>query len=124
MIDLIFSIVQQSLEWVAKKTHRTYNEVNIILYYFLIPLSWAIMIDYIFSLPLIFSISYSLFSIIVAVSCENFTKFCNWLFDKSVDFIDYFGDYYKSSVWLCVAVPFVIYIVLGVFVYKHFKGYY
>ena len=77
MIDLTFSIVQQSLEWVAKKTHRTYNEVNIILYYFLIPFTWAIMIDYIFSLALIFSISYSLLSIIVVVSCKNFTKFCS-----------------------------------------------
>ena len=122
MVTIIFSAVQQFLEWVAKITHRTYHEVNIIVYYFLIPLTWTLMIDYIFSLPFIFSIAYSLFCISVTLSRKNFRKFCDGLFYKSAIFIERFGDYYLFSVLLCVGLPLVIYIVLGFFVYKHFNG--
>jgi hypothetical protein len=115
MVTIIFSAVQQFLEWIAKKTNRTYHEVNIIAYYFLIPFTWAIMIDYIFGLPFIFSIAFSLLSITFALSCKNFTKFCDWLFNKSANFIEHFGDYYVLSVLLCVALPLIIYIVLGFF---------
>ena len=122
MVTIIFSAVQQFLEWIAKITHRTYHEVNIIVYYFLIPLTWTLMIDYIFSLPFIFSIAYSLFCISVALSRKNFRKFSDGLFYKSANFIERFGDYYLFSVLLCVGLPLVIYIVLGFFVYKHFNG--
>lgn len=123
MIDSIFLIVQKLLEWIAKKTQLTYREVNIILYYFLIPFTWTLMIDYVFRLPFVLSIVYCLFSIIVFLSCKNFKEFCDRLFDKSTYFIESFGNYYTFSVVLCVAVPIVIYIVLGVFVYYHYKGY-
>ncbi len=122
MVTIIFSAVQQFLEWIAKITHRTYHEVNIIVYYFLIPLTWTLMIDYIFSLPFIFSIAYSLLCISIALISKNFTKFCDGLFNKSAIFIERFGDYYLFSVLLCVGLPLVIYIVLGFFVYKHFNG--
>ncbi len=122
MVTIIFSAVQQYLEWIAKITHRTYHEVNIIVYYFLIPLTWTLMIDYIFSLPFIFSIAYGLLCISIALSSKNFTKFCDGLFYKSANFIERFDDYYLFSVLLCVGLPLVIYIVLGFFVYKHFNG--
>jgi hypothetical protein len=123
MIDSIFLIVQKSLEWIAKKTQLTYKEVNIILYYFLIPITWTLMIDYVFRLPFVLSIVYCLFSVIVFLSCKNLKKFCDRLFNKSTYFIESFGNYYTFSVVLCVAVPIVIYIVLGVFVYYHYKVY-
>ncbi len=124
MVNLIFTAVKDFLEWVAKKTHRTYNEINIIVYYFIIPLTWTLMIDYVFSLPLIISIAYSLLCISVALSRKNFRKFCDWLFNKSVNFIEHFGDYHLFSVLLCVVLPLVIYIVIVLifFVFKHFKG--
>ncbi len=122
MVNLIFTAVKDFLEWVAKITHRTYNEINIIVYYFIIPLTWTLMIDYVFSLPLIISIAYSLLCISVALSRKNFRKFCDWLFNKSVNFIEHFGDYHLFSVLLCVVLPLVIYIVLIFFVCKHFKG--
>lgn len=46
VIHRIFRYVADSLEWIGGKTGLTYNEVNILLYYFIIPLSWAIMLDY------------------------------------------------------------------------------
>ena len=122
MVTTIFAAVQQFLEWIAKKTHRTYNEINIIVYYFIIPLTWTLMIDYVFSLPLIISIAYSLFCIIVVVRCKSFKKFSDWLFVKSADFIEYFGDYFLFSVVICVLIPLLIYIGFIFMSFQHFKG--
>ena len=122
MVTTIFAAVQQFLEWIAKKTHRTYNEINIIVYYFIIPLTWTLMIDYAFNLALITSIVYSLFCLIVFLRCKSFKKFSDWLFVKSADFIEYFGDYFLFSVVICVLVPLLIYIGLIFMSFQHFKG--
>ncbi len=47
----IFAVVAGVEHVIAKLTGMTYNEVNIIVYYLLIPLSWAVMVDYITMLP-------------------------------------------------------------------------
>ena len=49
----IFAIVAGVEHIIAKVTGMTYNEVNIIVYYLLIPLSWAVMIDYITMMPIL-----------------------------------------------------------------------
>ena len=53
MIKTIFSIVALGLNKIAKLLHLTYNEINIIVYYFLIPLSWTIILDVWIGLPII-----------------------------------------------------------------------
>ena len=52
-----FQIVANFLLWIARKTNLTYNEVNIIAYYGLIPLSWCVMLDYIIHKP-VFTIAF------------------------------------------------------------------
>ena len=47
----IFAIVAGTEHLIAKITGSTYNEVNIVIYYLLTPLSWAIMADYITKMP-------------------------------------------------------------------------
>ena len=47
----IFAVVAGTEHIIAKLTGATYNEVNIIVYYLLIPLSWAAMVDYITKMP-------------------------------------------------------------------------
>ena len=47
----IFAVVAGVEHVIAKLTGSTYNEVNIIVYYLLIPLSWTVMIDYLTKLP-------------------------------------------------------------------------
>ena len=42
----IFAVVAGIEHIIAKLTGLTYNEVNIIVYYLLIPLSWMVMIDF------------------------------------------------------------------------------
>ena len=47
----IFAIVAGAELLIAKITGRTYNEINIIVYHLIIPLSWTLMVDYITRMP-------------------------------------------------------------------------
>ena len=47
----IFGFVAGVEHVIAKLTGATYNEVNIVIYYLLIPLSWVLMADYLTKLP-------------------------------------------------------------------------
>lgn len=47
----IFAIVAGAELLIAKLSGTTYNEVNIIVYYLVIPLSWMVMVDYITKMP-------------------------------------------------------------------------
>ena len=45
-VQRIFDVTARILLWVADKIGLTYNEVNILVYYLLIPLSWTVMFDF------------------------------------------------------------------------------
>ena len=49
----IFGIIANLLKRMAKALHISYNMANIIVYYFAIPLSWAIMLDFYFNMPIL-----------------------------------------------------------------------
>ena len=50
MMNSIFRIVANLLLHIGHITGLTYDEINIIVYYFLIPLSWLVLLDIIFGL--------------------------------------------------------------------------
>ena len=112
----IFAIVAGAELLIAKLSGTTYNEVNIIVYYLVIPLSWMVMVDYIINMPYL--------SPFVILGCVIFLlnfnmKFrnrCDLAFDKSVDFLLWFKkfgwNYIVSSVIICVVVPILVYIEL------------
>ena len=116
MISRVFQIVAASLYGMARATGLTYNEVNILVYYFLIPLSWIVMIDQILGFHS-FKVSFVLVCIGFYLGCRDFRTYSDWLFAKSVDFLNLFNkvgsNYIASSVWICVAWPLLIYIALG-----------
>ena len=86
----IFAVVAGMEHVIAKLTGATYNEVNIIVYYLLIPLSWAAMIDYITKMPFL-SIMYVIAWIVFLWKDPmKFRDRCNWVFIKSVDFLLWF----------------------------------
>ena len=108
----IFRIVAGALWLAGRLTGRTYNEMNIIVYYFLIPFSWLLMLDTIFGFhycAIVGGIFYFLFWLAI----KNFRAFSDDLFDLSERFLNSFNkygsNYVASSVWICVAVPLVIY---------------
>lgn len=112
----IFAVVAGAEHIIAKLTGATYNEVNIIVYYLMLPLSWAVMVDYITKVPFL-SIMYIIAWILFLWKDPmKFRDRCDWAFDKSVDFLLWFKkigwNYVVSSVIICVMVPILIYVEL------------
>ena len=116
MIRTIFSIVALILNKIAGLLHLTYNEINIIVYYFLIPLSWTIILDVWIGLPIITLIFLCIWVGIYIATYKFFKEWCDWVFEDSVKFLNYFnrwgGNYILNSVIICVVIPIVIYLVL------------
>lgn len=112
----IFAVVAGVEHVIAKLTGMTYNEVNIIVYYLLIPLSWAFMVDYITMLPFLSLMYIIAWVIFLWKDPMKFRDRCDWAFDKSVDFLLWFKkigwNYVVSSVIICVVVPVLIYVEL------------
>lgn len=112
----IFMVVAGIEHLIAKLTGSTYNEVNIIVYYLVIPLSWTVMIDYITKLPFLTPMFILAWIIFLWKDTMKFRDRCDWAFQKSVDFLLWFKrigwNYIVSSVIICVVVPIIIYIEL------------
>ena len=112
----IFAIVAGIEHIIAKLTGLTYNEVNIIVYYLIIPLTWTLMIDYLTKMPFLTPMIIIGWIIFLWKDQMKFRDRCDWAFDKSVDFLLYFKkigwNYIVSSVIICVVVPVLIYVEL------------
>ncbi|NMB82309.1 MAG: hypothetical protein GYA14_10870 [Ignavibacteria bacterium] len=115
MVSSVFIIVAGFLQVIARLTRTTYNQVNIIVYYAVIPLTWFWILDSIFGFHYM-KIIYGVFCVVVFFSVKDFRRFCDRMFEKSVDFLNYFNrwgsNYWLSSVVICVVVPLIIYAAL------------
>lgn len=116
VVQNVFTLVASSLLWIGRKTGLTYNEVNIVFYYLLIPLSGTIMLDCLIHKP--YSTAALLFTwlgIFIATR-HTFREWCDWAFQDSVDFLNWFnrwgGNYVLNSVIICVLVPLIVYSIL------------
>ncbi len=112
----IFAVVAGVEVLIAKLTGTTYNEVNIVVYYLLIPLSWTVMIDYLMKLPLLTPLFVLAWIIFLWKDPMKFRDRCDWAFKKSVDFLLWFQrigwNYVVSSVIICVVIPILVYCLL------------
>lgn len=112
----IFAIVAGAELLIAKLSRTTYNEVNIIVYYLVIPLSWMVMVDYITKMPFLTPMFILTWVIFLWKDKMKFRNRCDLAFDKSVDFLLWFKkigwNYIVSSVIICVVVPILVYIEL------------
>ena len=112
----IFAVVAGLEHIIARVTGATYNEVNIIVYYLLIPFSWTAMVDYITMMPFLTPIYIIAWIIFLWKDQMKFHDRCDWAFDKSVEFLLWFKkigwNYVVSSVVICVVVPILIYVEL------------
>jgi hypothetical protein len=114
-MNTIFNATYKILIWISDITGFTYNEVNIIIWFIIIPLSWMLLLDKIYKRRW-FTISFSVLIAIILLCIPNFREFCDWLFQQSVDFLNLFNtlgsNYVASSVIICLLIPIVIYVVL------------
>lgn len=122
MTKSIFSIVAQALSWVACKLDLTYNEVNILVYYLFIPLSWTVMFDCWLGMPLTtFALVFIWVGIFIATR-HTFRLWCDKAFQYSVNFLNWFnrwgGNYVLNSVIICVLIPILVYAALFMLLLK------
>lgn len=107
-MDTLFDLVAGFLNWIASLTGFSYNEINIIAYYVLLPFVYVALIDRILHRHLL-KILYAVAWTIAFICIPDFSKFSDWLFDGSARFLMSFGwigwDYVAASVYICVIFP-------------------
>ena len=113
MITFTFRLVATALYNIAQMFGMTYNEVNVLAYYLLIPLSCTIMLDMYIGLPLTTGALLYIWIGIKIGTWGHFSAWCDWAFMRSVDFLNYFnrwgGNYVLNSVIICVVIPVLVY---------------
>lgn len=123
MMNATFQIVYLLLKWMAQITGFTYNEVNIIAYYIVLPFAYVILADRILKTHVL-KILYVVGVTVCLILITDFTRFSDWLFQRSVDFLlsfQVFGwNYIVSSVLICVVFPAVVFIVMFHAAYPRF----
>lgn len=110
-VSKLFWWVAKSLQSIARILHLSYNEINIIVYYLLIPLSWCIMSDCLIGMPITTLLLVAVWAVIF-LKVKSFSEWCDKGFKLSQRFICFFGEYVKYSVIICVFIPVLIYVVL------------
>ena len=111
-INIPFTLTVKILLAIGRVFHLTYNAVNIIVWYMLLPLAWVGILDY-KPHKLILSPLWLLLCIsIVILQRKKFNQFCDTMFKLSQIFIASFGNYYLWSVIICLIVPLLITAVL------------
>ena len=117
----LFNFVRDILQFLSSLSGLSYAAVNIVVYYYLIPLIYIIMIDKIIGghyLKLIYLIIFIVSLFII----ENFENFSASIFIKSQNFLKVFSiigwDYFISSVVICFIIPFGILLTLIYFIIK------
>lgn len=110
-VSKLFWWVAKSLQSIARILHLSYNEINIIVYYLLIPLSWCIMLDCLIGMPITTLLLVAVWAVIF-LKVKSFSEWCDKGFKLSQRFICLFGEYVKYSVIICVFIPVLIYVVL------------
>lgn len=111
-MEIIFYIVAWQLVILGELTGLTYNEMNIVAYYIIIPYSYLVLIDKIFEFHYL-KILFVVFLAITIPFLGNLHLFCDKLFEKSVEFLESFEkinlDYTTASVFICVFGVLIIY---------------
>lgn len=113
IVSNIFRKVAEVLLRGASALDITYNEINIIVYYLLILMSWTIMLDFYLGYP-ITTCAFSFIWIGIKIGTwGRFREWSDWVFMRSVDFLMFFnrwgGNYVLNSVVICVLVPILVY---------------
>lgn len=119
-MDLLFESVYLFLDWLSEITGLSYREVNIVVYFIVLPLIYLHLIDRIVRRHILAP----LFGVAVAIILTGtslFGSLADRIFERSVDFLEWFQaigwNYGTASVILCVFVPISILLVLLHFAY-------
>ena len=114
VVNHTFRKVADALYKGASAIGITYNEINIIVYYLLVPLTWTVMFDYWLGTPITtYALIFIWFGIKIG-TWGRFREWSDWAFMRSVAFLNFFnrwgGNYVLNSVIVCVLVPILVYV--------------
>lgn len=111
----VFEWFYLGLKWLANMTGFSYNEVNIIVYYGILPFAFLLPLDKLYKTHAFKSV-YLLILIITILVVEHFEAFSNSLFTVSKTFLESFKSigitYVQASVIICVVLPLLVMIFL------------
>jgi hypothetical protein len=116
-VNAVFQIVFQFLTQLSATTGLTYEEVNVLLYYFCVPLAFVVLIDrilrtWVCSVCFLAAWAYLLFHV------SSLAQFSKSAFDWSVLFLQQFSkfgwDYTEASVIICVVIPVLAFLALWI----------
>ena len=114
-MNKIFIIVRDSLIKISELTGRSYNEINIIVYYYILPFFYLSIIDYKIETHIL-KIIFSILVLLIMLLVKDFKLFADSLFNKSVKFLKWFEvigwNYIVSSVIICVFIPIIVLILI------------
>ena len=114
-MDRIFNVIYTGLVKISALIGFSYKETNIIIYYYAVPVIFAVLIDYKIGSHF-FKASALIVLIVSFLFINDFTLFSNSLFDASVKFLESFKvigwDYTVASVVVCVIAPIVLLLAL------------
>ena len=123
-MHLVFDIVAGLLDLIASLTGFTYNEINIIAYYIILPFVYVALLDRILNKHILKAIYVVSWTVMICLM-PSFRAFSDGLFKYSVDFLLLFGlvglDYVAASVVICVIVPLLVLIVLCLFAFPSLR---
>jgi hypothetical protein len=115
-MNAIFNIVAFLLDKIHELTGWSYNEVNILFYYLLVPLIYLFLADRIIRKKYILSIGWILLWAVFLIFVRDFSQFSDDLFDASARFLNSFSwlgwNYTVASVMICVIFPGIVFLVL------------
>ena len=119
-MNSVFNMVYWLLKAVSGISGFSYNEVNIIAYYMILPFAYVVLADKILKTHFL-KIGYVTAIGLALLMIKDFTAFSDWLFDESVDFLLSFQavgwNYIVSSVLVCVVFPAIVFVVMFRFAY-------
>ena len=114
-MNKIFIIIRDLLVTISQLTGRSYTEINIIVYYYLIPIFYLSIIDYKIETHIL-KIIFLILVLLSMLLIKNFKLFSDSLFYKSVKFLEWFKvigwNYIVSSVIICVFIPIIVLILI------------
>lgn len=112
-MSFLFNLVADGLRWIASVTGLTYNEINIIAYYIVLPFVYLALVDRILRRHIL-KLGYLLFWAVLLGVIRDFRVFSDGLFQRSVEFLLLFWrfglNYVAASVVVCVVLPLLVFL--------------
>ena len=122
-MNTVFRIVYLMLKWTSTITGLSYNEINIVVYYFFLPAILLLLVDRINKRYILTPLLVTIWALLL-LSVPNFSRFSDRAFDASVVFLNGFSvigwNYIVASVMVCVVAPALAFAVLFYYAFPQF----